>query len=95
QLAINKEDEKIRFLDIQAQPRKIISSPTWSGLESEHVSYNAGYTNVHDLIPGRTWSGRQQLYQDHAWMRAFGESLVAYRPPIDSRRVCGRRDSPP
>ncbi|UMX54351.1 hypothetical protein MJ524_15470 [Escherichia coli] len=50
-LALNKEDEKIRFRDIQAQPRKIISSPTWSGLESEHVSYNAGYTNVHELIP--------------------------------------------
>ncbi|MCS5969214.1 hypothetical protein LNP26_24290 [Klebsiella variicola subsp. variicola] len=46
-LALNKEDEKIRFRDIQAQPRKIISSPTWSGLESEHVSCNAGYTNVH------------------------------------------------
>ncbi len=30
-LALNKEDEKIRFRDIQAQPRKIISSPTWSG----------------------------------------------------------------
>ncbi|MCT6980991.1 hypothetical protein M1697_23205, partial [Salmonella enterica subsp. enterica serovar Oranienburg] len=29
-LALNKEDEKIRFRDIQAQPRKIISSPTWS-----------------------------------------------------------------
>jgi nitrate reductase alpha subunit len=53
-LALNKEDEKIRFRDIQAQPRKIISSPTWSGLESEHVSYNAGYTNVHELIPWRT-----------------------------------------
>ncbi len=86
-LALNKEDEKIRFRDIQAQPRKIISSPTWSGLESEHVSYNAGYTNVHELIPWRTLSGRQQLYQDHPWMRAFGESLVAYRPPIDTRSV--------
>lgn len=51
-LALNKEDEKIRFRDIQAQPRKIISSPTWSGLEDEHVSYNAGYTNVHELIRG-------------------------------------------
>ena len=30
-LALPKEDEKIRFRDIQAQPRKIISSPTWSG----------------------------------------------------------------
>lgn len=32
-LALNKEDEKIRFRDIQAQPRKIISSPT--GLASK------------------------------------------------------------
>ncbi|WP_140920297.1 nitrate reductase subunit alpha [Limnobaculum xujianqingii] len=84
-LALNKEDEKIRFRDIQAQPRKIISSPTWSGLEDEHVSYSAGYTNVHELIPWRTISGRQQLYQDHEWMRAFGESLLVYRPPIDTR----------
>ncbi|MGP2799775.1 nitrate reductase subunit alpha [Serratia ureilytica] len=84
-LALNKKDEKIRFRDIQAQPRKIISSPTWSGLEDEHVSYNACYTNVHELIPWRTLSGRQQLYQDHEWMRAFGESLLAYRPPIDTR----------
>ena len=84
-LAIHKEDEKIRFRDIVAQPRKIISSPTWSGLEDEHVSYNAGYTNVHEMIPWRTLSGRQQLYQDHEWMRAFGEALVVYRPPVDTR----------
>ncbi|GGI54911.1 nitrate reductase subunit alpha [Oxalicibacterium solurbis] len=83
-LAEARADEKIRFRDIQAQPRKIISSPTWSGIESEHVSYNAGYTNVHELIPWRTISGRQQLYQDHAWMRAFGESLCVYKPPIDT-----------
>src|SRR5690606_32191147 len=64
-LALPKEHEAIRFRDIQAQPRKIISSPTWSGLEDEHVSYNAGYTNVHELIPWRTLTGRQQFYQDH------------------------------
>src|SRR3546814_5800685 len=70
-LALSREDEKIRFHDLVAQPRKIISSPTWSGIESEHVSYNAGYTNVHELIPWRTLTGRQQFYQDHSWMRAF------------------------
>ena len=86
-LATNKEEEKIRFRDVVAQPRKIISSPTWSGLEDEHVSYNAGYTNVHELIPWRTLTGRQQFYQDHAWMRAFGESLLVYRPPINTRSV--------
>lgn len=84
-LALPKEDEKIRFRDIQVQPRKIISSPTWSGLEDEHVSYNAGYTNVHELIPWRTITGRQQFYQDHPWMQAFGEGFVSYRPPVNTR----------
>ncbi|MCB4820278.1 nitrate reductase subunit alpha [Roseicella aerolata] len=82
-LARGKEHETIRFRDVQAQPRKIISSPTWSGIESEEVCYNAGYTNVHELIPWRTLSGRQQLYQDHEWMLAFGEALCVYKPPVD------------
>jgi len=82
-LAVGKEHEAIRFRDVQAQPRKIISSPTWSGIESEEVCYNAGYTNVHELIPWRTLSGRQQLYQDHPWMLAFGEALCVYKPPVD------------
>jgi nitrate reductase alpha subunit len=86
-LAEAKEDEKIRYRDIQAQPRKIISSPTWSGIESEKVCYNAGYTNVHELIPWRTLTGRQQLFQDHPWMRAFGEQFVTYRPPIDTKTI--------
>src|SRR5206468_3906286 len=86
-LAIPKEDEKIRYRDVVAQPRKIISSPIWSGLESEKVCYNAGYTNVHELIPWRTLTGRQQLYQDHLWMRAFGEGFCVYRPPIDTKTV--------
>ena len=82
-LALHREDEKIRYRDIQAQPRKIISSPTWSGIESETVSYNAGDTNVHELIPWRTLTGRQQFYQDHAWLIAFGEGFSTYRPPVD------------
>ena len=93
-LALPKEDEKIRFRDLVAQPRKIISSPIWSGIESEHVSYNAGYTNVHELIPWRTLTGRQQLYQDHDWMRAFGEALVVYKPPIDLKTLHVKGDKP-
>ncbi|WP_332813958.1 nitrate reductase subunit alpha [Ramlibacter sp.] len=86
-LAEGRHEEKIRFRDITAQPRKIISSPTWSGIESESVCYNAGYTNVHELIPWRTLTGRQSLYQDHPWMLAFGEGFVTWRPPIDTRTV--------
>ena len=88
-LAERREDEKIRFRDIQAQPRKIISSPTWSGIDSEHVSYSAGYTNVHELIPWRTLTGRQQFYQDHRWFVDFGEGFAVYRPPVDTRTVAG------
>ncbi|THT98432.1 nitrate reductase subunit alpha [Lampropedia puyangensis] len=86
-LALGREHDKIRFRDIQAQPRKIISAPTWSGLESEEVSYNACYTNVHELIPWRTITGRQQFYQDHQWMLDFGEGFCVYKPAIDTKTV--------
>ena len=94
-LAKPKEDEKIRFRDVVAQPRKIISSPTWSGLEDEHVSYNACYTNVHELIPWRTLTGRQQYFQDHPWMRTFGEQFVSYRPPINTKTTGGIMNKKP
>ncbi len=88
-LAAAREDEKIRFKDLLQQPRKIITSPIWSGVESHKVSYNAGYTNVHELIPWRTLTGRQSLYQDHPWMIAFGENLVCYKPPINTKSIQG------
>jgi nitrate reductase alpha subunit len=86
-LAAAREDEKIRFRDIVAQPRKVITSPTWSGVQSEQVSYNAGYLNVNELIPWRTLTGRQQFFQDHAWFRDFGENFALYRAPVDTRTV--------
>jgi nitrate reductase / nitrite oxidoreductase, alpha subunit len=93
-LAETREDEKIRFRDIVAQPRKVITSPTWSGVQSEEVTYNAGYLNVNELIPWRTLTGRQQFFQDHAWFRDFGENFALYRAPVDTRTVnalLGRR----
>jgi nitrate reductase alpha subunit len=86
-LAAARADDRIRFRDLQAQPRKIISSPTWSGIESETVSYTAGYININELIPWRTLTGRQQFYQDHRWLRDFGEGFAVYRPPVDTRNV--------
>ncbi|MDR2875236.1 MAG: nitrate reductase subunit alpha [Methylobacillus sp.] len=80
-----RHEDKITFSDIQAQPRKIITAPTWSGIESEKVSYNAGYTNIHEHIPFRTLTGRAHFYQDHEWMLDFGEGFCAYRPPLDMK----------
>jgi nitrate reductase alpha subunit len=81
-LARSRQGDKLRFRDLVAQPRKVISSPVWSGLESEEVTYNGGYTNVHEKIPWRTLTGRQQFYLDHPWIRDFGESLAVYKPAL-------------
>ena len=70
-----------------AQPRRTITSPIWSGLDDEEITYSACYINVHELIPWRTLTGRQELYQDHLWMRAFGEALCVYKPPVDTKAV--------
>ncbi|MFC3149172.1 nitrate reductase subunit alpha [Piscinibacterium candidicorallinum] len=94
-LAEGAHHTKIRYRDVQAQPRKIISSPTWSGIEDEKVTYNAGWTNVHEFIPWRTLTGRQQFYQDHDWMRAFGEGFVSYRPPVDLQTIDTVKDKKP
>ncbi len=91
-LAESREDERIRYRDIQAQPRKVITSPTWSGIDSEEVNYTSSYTNVHELIPWRTLTGRQHFYQDHRWMRDFGEALALYKPPVDLRSVASVRE---
>lgn len=78
-----RREDKITYHDIVAQPRKIITTPTWSGIESEKVSYNACYTNLHDHIPLRTLTGRAQFYQDHEWMLDFGEGFCVYKPAVD------------
>jgi nitrate reductase alpha subunit len=84
-LYAGRHEDKFTFRDIQAQPRKIITAPTWSGIESEKVSYTSGYTNIHEHIPFRTLTGRAQFYQDHEWMLDFGEGFCAYRPPLDMK----------
>ncbi|MGH8294084.1 MAG: nitrate reductase subunit alpha [Steroidobacteraceae bacterium] len=84
-LAAGSEHDKLRFRDLQAQPRRVITAPTWSGLMSDEVSYSGFYLNVHENIPWHTLTGRQHFYLDHAWMLDFGEGFAQYRPPLDTR----------
>ncbi len=81
-LSAERAAEKISFDDISAQPRKIITSPIWSGVESEQRRYSPFVINVEEKVPFRTLTGRAQFYQDHRWMRDFGEALPLYRPPL-------------
>jgi nitrate reductase / nitrite oxidoreductase, alpha subunit len=87
-LALHREDEKIRFRDIQAQPRKIISSPTWSGIESEtslqrrlHQRARADPLAHADrppaVLPGPPLDDRLR------------RGLSSYRPPVDLKTTAG------
>jgi nitrate reductase alpha subunit len=82
-LSREREAEKFSFSDISAQPRKIITSPTWSGIESEDRRYSPFVINIEEKVPFRTLTGRAQFYLDHQWMRDFGENLPLFRPPVD------------
>lgn len=81
-LSAGRRDEKISFNDITAQPRKIITSPVWSGIESETRRYSPFVINIEEKVPFRTLTGRAQFYLDHPWMLNFGEGLPLYRPPL-------------
>ncbi len=86
-LSRQRQAEKIDFNDITAQPRKIITSPVWSGIESHQRRYAPFVINIEEKIPFRTLTGRAHFYLDHPWMRDFGESLPLYRPPLDMQAL--------
>jgi nitrate reductase alpha subunit len=82
-LSREREAEKITFADLQARPHHVITSPVWSGIETEERSYSPFVINIEEKVPFRTLTGRAQFYQDHEWMLAFGEGLPIFRPPLD------------
>ncbi len=65
---------------LQAQPRRLLNSPIWSGLTDGGRAYSAYTYNVEKLVPWRTLTGRQQLYLDHPAYIQFGEHLPTYKP---------------
>ena len=83
EIPAERAEERLTFADVTIQPRKVIASAEWSGLESRERRYSPFTANVEHSIPWRTLTGRQHLYLDHEWMLALGEGLPAYRPPVD------------
>src|SRR2546430_4772025 len=88
-LAAGREEDRITSADTQVQPRTVITSPEWSGIEAHGRRYAPFTMNVERRKPWHTLSGRQHLYLDHEWMRELGEGLPVYRPPLDYRRHYG------
>ena len=75
------------FDDIIRQPRRVLTSPYWTGITKDGRTYAAFCQNVEELIPWRTLTGRQHLYLDHEVYRAFGEHMPTFKPRPDQQSL--------
>jgi nitrate reductase alpha subunit len=81
-LAADSRAIRHSFADLVAQPRRVLTSPFWSGITNGGRPYAAFCQNVERLVPWRTLTGRQHFYLDHPWYLAFGEALPAFKTKI-------------
>jgi nitrate reductase alpha subunit len=79
-LAEKTRGVRTSFQDLQAQPRRFVNSPMWSGLVDEGRAYAPFTYNIERLVPFRTLTGRQHLYLDHPAYIAYGEHVPTYKP---------------
>ncbi len=90
-LAAGREGDRIEFHDAQTQPRMVITSAEWSGIESHGRRYSPFTINTEREKPWHTLSGRQHFYLDHQWMLELGEGLPVFRPPLHHRAIFGEQ----
>lgn len=82
-LAEGTRSVRYGFADLVSQPRRVLTSPTWSASINKGRAYSPFTLNVEELIPWRTVSGRQHFYLDHEIYLQWGEHLPAYKPRPD------------
>ena len=82
-LAQDTRAVRTTFADLDRQPRRLLTSPCWSGLTNNGRAYSAYCLNVERLVPWRTLTGRQHFYLDHEGYIAAGEQLPTYKPKPD------------
>ncbi len=75
------------YPELQSQPRRSLTSPHWSGVESPGRTYCPWTLNIETLKPWHTLTGRQEIYFDHRGYRELGESMPTYKPPVDMVKV--------
>ncbi len=79
-LAAGTRSVRYGFDDLASNPRRVLTTPFWTGVSSGSRTYSAFCQNVEERIPWRTQTGRQHLYLDHEAYRAYGESLPVFKP---------------
>lgn len=84
-LAEKSRSVRTNFDDIAKQPRRLLTTPCWTGITNEGRAYSAYCLNVERLIPWRTLTGRQHFYLDHQSYIAYGEHLPTYKPKLERK----------
>jgi nitrate reductase alpha subunit len=82
-LAKDTRSVRFTFTDLMAQPRRVLTTPYWTGITNGERTYSAYCQNVEEQIPWRTLTGRQHMYLDHEAYIAFGENVPTYKPRAD------------
>ncbi|MBT5072267.1 MAG: nitrate reductase subunit alpha [Kordiimonadaceae bacterium] len=75
------------YPDLISQPRRSLTSPHWSAIESAGRTYCPWTLNIETLKPWHTLTGRQEIYYDHRIYRELGENMPTYKPPIDMVKI--------
>ena len=86
-LAERTRGVRYTFEDLLGQPRRLLTSPCWTGIVNDGRAYAAYCLNVERLVPWRTLTGRQHFYLDHEGYLAFGEHLPTFKPKPDPHAI--------
>ena len=92
-LVQNVKDVRYDFDDLVSSPKRVLTSPCWSGITNNGRTYSAYCINVEKLVPWRTLTGRQQFYIDHPGYIAYGENLPTYKPKPEVQSIGDIRKS--
>lgn len=84
-LTEERAEEHLTFSKITAQPKQVLTTPMFSGIETGNRRYSPFTQNIERRIPWRTLTGRQHFYLDHELILEFGENLPLYRPPLPDK----------
>lgn len=84
-LAAGNRNVRYNFADLCTQPRRVLTTPYWTGITNGTRTYSAYCQNIEERIPWRTLTGRQHTYFDHEAYVAYGEHLPTFKPRADLR----------
>jgi nitrate reductase alpha subunit len=83
QISEGSRDFRMKWEDVTQKPRRVISSPIWSGLMNNGRPYAPFTLNVEHGVPWRTLSGRQSMYLDHPYYGEFHEGLPTFKGKLN------------